>query len=341
MPRRLPAQHAPARGHLLRNKAVAHVREIAANALPFERTHKPKIAHPRAHDAPAELPVRPHRPRREIQNAVAVHDAPALIHGNAAVGIAVKGKAQIQPLSFDKLPQVLGAGRAAIFVDVAPVGGDAESLDFRPKRLEHGAPERPRTPISAVEPHPIAAEGAADKREQIPQIAVAPRHMIDGAADPLPLRKGKGKFPRKIALGAKQTLIRALLPARGKQLDAVVLEGVVARRDHHAEVEPLRPHEVRDGRRCRHMQQIGVGARGIQPRRERILKHIGRTAGILADDYPPALRLAPQKPADAKGMLRRERAICPPAKAVRAEISHRTSPEFSFFDIVCGRRTSA
>ena len=253
MPRRLAAQKAAPPRHLFGDKAVADVRPETGDMLPFQRTDEPQPAHRREDDASFCLAPAFEGTRRKIEDAVAVHHVSLSVRRNAAVGVAVERKAEVEPIFADERTQRLGTSGAAPLVDVAAVGRDADRMHFRPERIEHGACERRGAAVGAVQPHAEAAERAARKREKIAHIAAAPRNIVDRSSDRPAHGKRELPLSVEVRLHPQQEIVRAFFAALREQLDAVVFERIVARRDHDAEAEAFRPHEIGDGRRRRHM----------------------------------------------------------------------------------------
>ena len=87
-----------------------------------------------------------------------------------------------------------------------------------------------------------------------------------------------------IILHQQQGLLWHLLAVAVDQLDAVIIVGIVAGRDHDATVKVIHTSNISHAGRSRNMQQIGICTRSSQPSDQAVLKHIGATAGILADD---------------------------------------------------------
>ncbi len=113
------------------------------------------------------------------------------------------------------------------------------------------------------------------------------------------------------------------------ELDAVVRVGVVGGRDHDAAVEPAIERLIAESRRRDHMEHVDIGARCHEARDEGALEHVGRTAGILAEDdtgLPALVRsvVPADIAADLERMLDIEAFIGPAAEAVRTEIFHRS-----------------
>ena len=74
-----------------------------------------------------------------------------------------------------------------------------------------------------------------------------------------------------------------LRPPRAKSLIAVVLERVVARRDHHGR-RVARPGELRDAGRRQDAGELDVGALGAEPGDERGLEQRTRAPRVATDD---------------------------------------------------------
>ena len=156
-------------------------------------------------------------------------------------------------------------------------------------------------------------KGPGRQAGQVADVAVTAGIEINGLAD-LSL-SCPGKI-RGIAVNECFQLrlkgVVHLLPHAVHQLDAVVIERVMAGGDHHAAVEVFRPGDVADAGRGGHVQQIGVRPGSRNARRQRVFKHIRGPPGVLADhDACGILRMLPavipaQKTAYLKGVLRRQ-----------------------------------
>ena len=78
-------------------------------------------------------------------------------------------------------------------------------------------------------------------------------------------------------------LVGELVAVGIEQLDAVVVEGIVRGRDHHAEVGAQRAREHGDRRRRHRPEQEHVHADGGEARHQRRLDHVARQPRVLAD----------------------------------------------------------
>ena len=79
-------------------------------------------------------------------------------------------------------------------------------------------------------------------------------------------------------------LIVHLLALVIEEFDAVVVERIVAGRNHNAAVETLVLGDEGHGGRGRYVQQVGIGTFGGDAGRECVFQHIGGTARVLAND---------------------------------------------------------
>ena len=219
---------------------------------------------------------------------------------------------------------------AAPRVHIFSVGRRADADDFRAERVEHRLCDGERASVGAVQPHPQSAKGGARNGEQVGKIAVAPRDVIDRPPD-LRARGERKRTPVDIFLHAGEYVIREFFAVSAEDLDAVILERIVACRDHHAAVESLRPNDIGDGGRRRHVQKVDVRTRSRRTRRERVFERVGGAARILAHCDTHALPLIAgvipaQKPPHAERVDGSQPFVRLPAESVRSEILHSTSP---------------
>ena len=269
---------------------------------------------------------------KDVDDLVAVHDVAVLIDGQAAVGVAVVGKAHVEVILAHEAAQPLDVRRTGVAVDVHAVRLRVDDKRLRAQRLEHGARDIPCAAVRAVEAHAHVLVGMARQRDQVADIAVAAGDVVDDLAQRLARRGGhvtleaQGRqIAVQIALDGVGRFVVHLLAAAVDELDAVVRERVVGRGDHHTAVEAVHARDVRHGGRRRHMQHVGVRAGRGQARDDRIFKHVAGAAGVLADDDAglPALPRAvipANELADFIRMLAGEVHIRLAAKSVCSEI---------------------
>ena len=87
-----------------------------------------------------------------------------------------------------------------------------------------------------------------------------------------------------VVLHQQQGLLRHLFAVAIDQLDAVVVVGIMAGRNHDAAIKVIHPGDVGNRRSGSDVQQVGVCAGGGQTSDQTILEHIGAAAGVLTDD---------------------------------------------------------
>ena len=87
-----------------------------------------------------------------------------------------------------------------------------------------------------------------------------------------------------VILHQQQNLLRHLLTIAVDQLDAVIVVGIMAGRDHNATVKVIHTGNVGHGRSGSDVQQVGICAEGGQASDQTVFEHIRAAAGILAND---------------------------------------------------------
>ena len=86
-----------------------------------------------------------------VQDLVAIDHAAALVHGQAAVGIAVIGKAHVQALLHHVALQTLHMRGAAVDVDVKTIRRGIDHAHVGAQRVEHRLGHRGRRAVGAVD----------------------------------------------------------------------------------------------------------------------------------------------------------------------------------------------
>ena len=319
--------------HLLVDVFIAHRGLDIVHADLVQRLVQPQVGHDGGDDGIIEqfAPLL-HVAAVDVQDQVAVDDAALLVHGQTAVGIAVEGKAHVQLVLHHELLQPLQVGGAAVPVDVGAVRVIVHHVGLRAQGIEDAGGDAVSAAVGAVQADLQAAEGVDRLGDEVAHVAVAALGVVDGPAD-LILGGARQFLLRVVQIGFDlvDDALLHLLPFAVEQLDAVVIEGVVAGGDHDAAVEPLRPGDIGHAGRGGHVEQVSVGARGSHAGGQGVLQHIAGTAGILADDDPTLLALLPEVPtqeaAHPIGVLRHQVHIGLTAESIRTKIfSHTCAP---------------
>ena len=100
--------------------------------------------------------------------------------------------------------------------------------------------------------------------------------------------------------------VRQLVAVRPEQLDAIVVKGIVAGRDHHAQVRAHRMGKQGDGGRGDRAELHHIHADRRETRNQRIFHHITRQARILADHHAVAMAAALEMGAGCHADLHRQ-----------------------------------
>ncbi len=342
--------------HRLVDVLVAHVRLYGVDAGLLQGLEQAEVRLGGGnHRVADELPALLHVLAVHVQDVVAGHDISLLIDRKAAVRVAVVGKADIQAVLQDKVLEGLDVGGAHVPVDVEAVWLVADHIGVRAEGIEHRLCDGPGAAVCAVKADFDAAEVVDAEGDEVPDVAVSARDVVDGRADAIALCKGEGvpvrikdvEAPVQPVLDETDHLVLHLLAQVIYELDAVVVEGVVACGDHDAAVKAVDPRDVGHRGGGGHVEEIGLSAGGGDATDERVLEHVGGAAGVLADDDPCGvtrslssllLRVIPaDEPSDLVGVVCRQGRARLSAKAIRSKVSsHLFSPcRFCRFYLLC------
>ena len=335
--------------HVLVDVLVAHLGLLVVDARLVQRLVEAEVAHHGRHDRVVQqLSALLHVQAIDVEDVVAGDHVALLVHRQAAVRVAVKGEAHVQLLVAHQLLQMLDVGRAAVHVDVVAVGLGVDHVGLRAQRVEDALGDLPGSAVGAVKAHAHVAEAVAAHRDQVADVAVAARDVVHGPADVLAVGDRDLQPVVDVLLDLQDRLLVHLLAFAVEELDAVVVERVVAGGDHDAAVKVVHAGDVGHRGRGGDVHDVGVRAGGHQARAQRVLEHVGGPAGVLADDHLALLALAravvpAQEAADLDRVLKRQRLVGFAAEAVRAEIfSHITAaPPFQCPGSTCRRPRSA
>ena len=156
--------------------------------------------------------------------------------------------------------------------------------------------------LEAVQAHLIGQRG-------LDRVDIATARILDPAGAPDRLGRGELRIARfEHRLDLHLVLVGELEAIGPEQLYAIILERVVASRDHHAEVRAHRSGEqcYRRGRHRAHQHHVHADAG--KARDQRVFHHVTRKPGILADD--DAVLVAAAQEMRARGLAYRHRHGC-------------------------------
>ena len=223
--------------------------------------------------------------------------------------------------------QSLDVGGTAICIDIQTVRRVVDDVCLRAQCVEYVFRNRGSASVCTVQTYPHIFERPGCQGNQITDIAVASRRIVNGASDRIALGKWNlAHLAIQIRLNLLDRLLLQFLTASVDDLDSVVIVWIVARGDHDTAVKLLGSYNIRYTRSGCHMKQIDICARSSQSRYQRILKHIAAASRILSDHNPAAIcfRLLSIVPAQETtyfiGVLHGQRHICLAAESVCSKI---------------------
>ena len=219
-----------------------------------------------------------------VEDTVAVHHVALLVHGQAAVSVAVKGKADIHLIVDHILLQALDVGGAAVCVDVHAVGGVIDHVGLSTQGLEDALGDHPGAAVGTVQGHTHILIGVGGQGDQVADVAITAGGIIDDLTDVLAGGVGQIMLAVQVLLDLVDDLLLHLLAMAIDELQAIILERVVAGGDHNAAVKLIHLSDVGHAGGGGHVHQVNVAAGSGDTGRQSALEHIAGTAGILADD---------------------------------------------------------
>ncbi len=329
----LAAERVPLVLHLLQDVPVAHGRLHEPQPLALHGEREPEVGHHGGDDrVRAQRALLAHGERQHGEDLVAVDLGALVVHGQAAVGVAVVRDAEVGAVLDDGGAELVQVGRAVAVVDVEAVGLGADGDDGGPGPGEGLRGDTGGGAVGLVEDDGQAVETVGENAGEVVDVTVEALVVVGdpadaGAGGPLP--GGAGAVLGVHGLDAVLQLVGELVPAAGEELDAVVGHGVVAGGEHHAEVGAERAGQIRHGGRRQHAHPQDVDARAGEARDDGGLQKLPRRARIAPDDRlrPVALERAHlgqyvcRRDGEAERQLRRQIRVGDTAHAVRAEES--------------------
>ena len=351
MARLLATQAVAALAHLGIHVTVAHAAGHGAQTGKLQRLDQAKVAGNRRHHGTArESPVLVQVHAAHVQDLVAVYHATALVHGQAAIGIAVIGKAHVQALLHHMALQALHMRGAAVDVDVKAIGRGVDHAHVGAQRVEHRLGNRGSRAVGAVDADLDALQRKVRAGDERSNVAVAALHVVHRGADVVARCQRHLALAIDIVLDELQYVLVHLKAVAVDELNAVIAKRVVARADHDAAIEAAFHGLMRYARRGDHVQHIGVRTARDQAAHQRRLKHIARATCVLAHDdarlsTAVGTVIPAHKTANLISVLYRQPNVGLTAKAVGAKVLHALSLQNRGGQIACppqnGTRLSA
>ena len=327
----LAAQAVAALAHLGIHVAVAHAAGHGAQAGKLQRLDQTKVAGDcRHHGTARKATVLVQVHAAHVQNLVAVDHTAALIHGQAAVGIAVVGKTHVQALLHHMALQALHMRGAAVDVNVKTIGRSVNHAHVGTQRVEHRLGDRGSRAVGAVDADLDALQRKVRAGDERSNVAVAALHVVHRGADVVARGQRHLALAIDVVLDKLQYVLVHLKTVAVDELNAVIAKRVVARTDHDAAIEAALHSLMRYARRGDHVQHIGVRAARDQAAHQRRLEHITRATCVLAHDdarlsTAVGAVIPAHKTANLISVLYRQPNVGLAAKAVGAKVLHKRS----------------
>ena len=159
MARLLPAQAGVVLLHHLQNVLVAHRRAEHADAAAAQRGFEAHVGHGRRHHQIArQLSLGLHIAGRHQHHSIPIHDPAVGVGEERAVGVAVEGDSQVRTQRLGLPGDDFRMQSAAVFVDVAAVGGYMRQVNLATKRGKKLRRNDRRGSIGAVDHNLLALE---------------------------------------------------------------------------------------------------------------------------------------------------------------------------------------
>ena len=271
--------------HLFQHVPVADGRSFERNAVQGERLLESEVAHQRADHAARHRAAPPVVERDHIQELVAVVHAAFGVNHDQSVAVAVEREAKVGTVIHDGVLQMAWMRRPDVVVDVEAIRLVADGDHLGAELMEHVRRDVVCCAVRAVDDDLQPLEIELVGKSALAEFDVAPARIVDAERLAQLLRRHAGDRAVHAALDRVLDLVGKLRPRGGKELDAVVVEGVVRRADDDARGKAQRPRQVRHCGCGQGAREIDVDAGGREPGFERRLEKISGNARVLADEH--------------------------------------------------------
>ena len=282
----LAAQIETVLAHMFDHVAVADRRanevELQTLKVPLET----EIRHHRRHDAAAiQLTVAMPSRCDERHDLVAVQLAPLLVDGNEAIAIPIERDADVGAMFNNLLAEEFRMGRATLFIDVEAVRLNAKRHHFRAQFPKHRRRHAIGRAMGAIDDDLQPVEPQAARQCAFDEFDVTAGRILEPLGTAEPGRRGELETAVvHQVFDLRLVRVGELVAVGAKQLDTVIFERVVRRRNDDAEIGPQGPRQ-HGHRRCRHRaDQDRIHAHRDEARGQCGFQHIAGKPGVLADD---------------------------------------------------------
>ena len=180
-------------------------------------------------------------------------------------------------------------GGTALVIDVLAVGADAHGHHFRAEFPEGRRRHLIGRAIGAIDHDLQPIQPDIIGQRAFHRVDIAAARVFDAPGAPDFGAGGQRLVLPQHGFDRQFILVRQLEAVRAEQLDAIVLIGIVAGRDHHAHVSPQFPRQQGHGGSRHGAEQDHVHAHAGKARNHGVFQHIAGKPRVLADHHPVAV----------------------------------------------------
>ena len=156
--------------------------------------------------------------------------------------------------------------RAHVLIDIETVGLPTDHADVGTELAEDVGCDVIGRAMGAVQHDSQAVQLEAIVDRGLAELDVAPGGVIDADRLAEPIRRHGFQRLVELVLDFGLDLVGEFQPFRREELDAVILVGIVRRRDHDPGIGPERARQIGDARRGHRPQQRDISPGGREPR---------------------------------------------------------------------------
>ena len=252
-------------GQFFQYVAVTHFGALQANATLFERHLHRHVGHQCAHDA-RHMFITPHAVgSHQIQQLIAVIEAPCRIHHLQAIRIAIQRYTVVSAIGTHRAHQSFGVCGAHLMVDVQAIRCAANGQHFCAQFMEYLGSHLVGCAVRCIHHDLEPTQGQVLRERAFTELNVAPCRIVQST-----------RFTQARRISPDRCLVQRglnrLLPGiwqfralGAEKLDAIVWIGVVACTDHHPQAGTLSPRQVCHPRRGQRPEQHHIDPSGVEP----------------------------------------------------------------------------
>ncbi|MCY1392926.1 hypothetical protein D9M71_78100 [compost metagenome] len=285
MARVLPANLPITLQQLGRYVTVANLGAHKRNRQLVQGQLQAQVTHQGTHHAALQLATLMQVASDNEQQLVAIDNGAGVIDHQHPVAVAIKGDAQVGMPDQHRSLQGLDMGRTAFFVDVQAIGLSRQYGDIGTQFAEHAGRNFVGRTMGAVDDHLQAGKIGTGRHTALAEFDIAAGCIIDTRDLAELARLDHRHWRIEQFLDHQLDFIRQFGALAGKELDAIIVMGVVRCTDDDARIGMKGSGQIGNCRRGHRPQQHHIGASGGKAGLQRGFEHVARDARVLADQH--------------------------------------------------------